>query len=301
MTSIVEWHDGCNRYYEGNGTLKFSSHGLGWEGIGIAQYSTNPSEHGAIENPFFLLTTHLGATPTSVFHRISNFSEKKLTKPPRNLHLFEPGLLPSFRHPSRTSIFLCGLGRSLVEEVAIEMRDDREAIESVSEQRLSHNQFFTDPSTQQILGLLGREVVQQEHIGSLYATHLSYALAARLVYGLRTYTPRERRYSSKLPGASLRRVLERIQHDPNQSLGDLAQEAGVSKRHFLRMFKESMRVTPHQYIIQFRLQQASKLLQDRSLSILDIALMSGFTDGAHFSRTFQKHFGRSPGLAREDL
>jgi AraC family transcriptional regulator len=77
-------------------------------------------------------------------------------------------------------------------------------------------------------------------------------------------------------------------------LASLAAETGYSKSHFLRAFQASTGTTPHQYIIQLRLEAARRLLRSRSSTMFEIALKCGFANDAHFSRVFRQNFGVSP-------
>jgi AraC family transcriptional regulator len=60
-----------------------------------------------------------------------------------------------------------------------------------------------------------------------------------------------------------------------------------------------MGMTPHQYVIQQRIERARILLRDPSLSISEISLACGFTNQSHFTRLFRKHTGVTPKTYRE--
>lgn len=77
------------------------------------------------------------------------------------------------------------------------------------------------------------------------------------------------------------------------SLEDLSKVAGLSKYHFLRLFKTHTGLTPHQYIMAERIYTAKKLvLKGESLSLA--GLQAGFSDQSHFIRSFRKIYGYSP-------
>jgi transcriptional regulator GlxA family with amidase domain len=80
----------------------------------------------------------------------------------------------------------------------------------------------------------------------------------------------------------------------NLSLEQLAGVACVSPFHFHRVFLSHMGVSPHEYLIQFRLRKAREFLRN-GLSITDTALDTGFVDQSHFTRFFKRAVGIAPG------
>lgn len=79
------------------------------------------------------------------------------------------------------------------------------------------------------------------------------------------------------------------------SLSHLASAVGMSRYHFLRTFRRVIGQTPWQYLLSRRLALAARHLSTGSLSVLDSALVAGFTDLSEFTRRFRLHFGVSPG------
>ncbi|MBW4579468.1 MAG: AraC family transcriptional regulator [Tildeniella nuda ZEHNDER 1965/U140] len=80
----------------------------------------------------------------------------------------------------------------------------------------------------------------------------------------------------------------------NLKLSDLSAIAQLSPYHFLRLFKQQMKVTPHQYILRCRVEQAKHLLQHSQLSLAEIAVRVGFCDQSHLTRSFKHIFGVTP-------
>jgi len=79
----------------------------------------------------------------------------------------------------------------------------------------------------------------------------------------------------------------------NISLTKLAKSACLSPFHFQREFKKETGITPHEYLNDFRISLAKKLLLS-SDNLADIALQTGFFDQSHFSRIFRKTVGIPP-------
>jgi transcriptional regulator GlxA family with amidase domain len=103
-----------------------------------------------------------------------------------------------------------------------------------------------------------------------------------------------------LPPRALRRVREFIEAhlEENISIQALASIAGLSMYHFARAFKQSEGMTPHEYLIQCRVQRAKDLLAETDLSLSEIALASGFSDQSHCARRFREHVGVTPSSYR---
>jgi AraC family transcriptional regulator len=103
-----------------------------------------------------------------------------------------------------------------------------------------------------------------------------------------------------LPGCRLRRVLDHVrEHLPDDlSVSALAAVAAMSPHHFSALFRKSMDVTPHRYVLLQRVQHAKQRLEDPRWSVLEAALDSGFENASHFARTFRRLVGTSPSAYR---
>jgi len=82
-------------------------------------------------------------------------------------------------------------------------------------------------------------------------------------------------------------------------LEELSDVAGLSRFHFLRVFKEVTGFTPHAYLIQRRLTLARGAIESGA-TLAEAASLSGFSDQSHMTRKFKATFGITPGhFARE--
>lgn len=78
------------------------------------------------------------------------------------------------------------------------------------------------------------------------------------------------------------------------AIEDMAAEAGLSPAHFSRLFKQVIGDTPYQFVMDYRVEQAKKMLADRERPLIDVALSCGFSDQPHFGRVFKKLTGQTP-------
>jgi AraC family transcriptional regulator len=99
----------------------------------------------------------------------------------------------------------------------------------------------------------------------------------------------------------LKQLLEWIDQHLHLSLtlSDLAQQSQLSEYHFAHMFKQSMQIPPHQYVMQRRLELAQQALKTTSLNLTEISSLYGFSSSSHFSHRFKKYFGYSPSQIRK--
>lgn len=129
--------------------------------------------------------------------------------------------------------------------------------------------------------------------GPLYAEALGAAALRRIAY--LESRPSVREYAHT---PMMRRAIEYIQ----ANLGDALTIAMVANAvafpgdlyAFIRTFKKANGLTPHQYIIEHRLQAARALIVSGRCDITEAALHCGFSTASHFSATFRKRWGMSP-------
>lgn len=91
-----------------------------------------------------------------------------------------------------------------------------------------------------------------------------------------------------------------IESNYTQSLqvSSIADMLGLSRSYFCRVFKQQMGMSPQDYIVAYRLEQAEKLLTTTNLSQKEIARQVGYPDVYTFSRMFKRRYGIAPGQFR---
>ncbi|MDO4308738.1 MAG: AraC family transcriptional regulator [Eubacteriales bacterium] len=78
------------------------------------------------------------------------------------------------------------------------------------------------------------------------------------------------------------------------SLKQIAASASIGEREALRCFQKTLNRTPFDYLNEYRLNQAKKLLSETDLSVTQIALQTGFSDSAYFGKVFRKLYHMTP-------
>jgi AraC-like DNA-binding protein len=99
----------------------------------------------------------------------------------------------------------------------------------------------------------------------------------------------------------LGRAREFIDHcyDHRLSLEQISEKACFSPYHFLRLFRQAFNKTPHQYLIERRLEKAKELLRSDELRVTDVCFEVGFQSLGSFSSLFHKAVGHAPVTFRE--
>ncbi|HHV11705.1 MAG TPA: AraC family transcriptional regulator [Clostridiales bacterium] len=94
-----------------------------------------------------------------------------------------------------------------------------------------------------------------------------------------------------------------IQHNYSYDIriNDVANFIGIDRTYLYKIFMEKEKISPQQYLIQYRLHVAVNMLYDTKLTITEIALSCGFKELSSFSRLFMKHMGVSPRQFRKNM
>jgi len=87
--------------------------------------------------------------------------------------------------------------------------------------------------------------------------------------------------------------------DPNISLRRLADECGLSVSHFVRAFRKSTGLPPHQWQLRLRIERATTLMMKSEMPLSQVALDCGFADQSHFTRVFARAIGATPSAWRK--
>ena len=102
-------------------------------------------------------------------------------------------------------------------------------------------------------------------------------------------------------------VLQRVKDHVEEHIAEditlemLARVAGVSRFHFIRLFRESVGITPHAYLVERRMVRACNLLMHTKQPIGEIALNCGFEDPSYFAARFRRLYRMCPGEFRKRL
>ncbi|MEL6470738.1 MAG: AraC family transcriptional regulator [Cyanobacteria bacterium J06623_4] len=153
-----------------------------------------------------------------------------------------------------------------------------------------------NPQLESISTMLLNEHQQGSLSNRLYIDSLSNVLAVTLLRQHATTRPHLPIYEGGLPPRQLQQILDYIDAHLDQEikLSDLAQLLDMSQFHFSRLLKQSLGISPYQYLLQQRVERAKQLLKNTDRLITDIALACGFNSHSHLSKQFKQLTGMTP-------
>ncbi len=149
-----------------------------------------------------------------------------------------------------------------------------------------------DTRLQHLAWALRAELEAEEASDALYAESLGTAIVVRLIEGV---PEPDRRRRTLAPHAAAR-VIDFIESSIDQrlTLTELAALVGLSVPHFKVLFRETLGVPVHQYVIQRRVERAKRLLLERRMSVTQIALETGFAHQSHMAHWVNRLLGTTP-------
>jgi len=153
-----------------------------------------------------------------------------------------------------------------------------------------------DPITSRLLLSAAGVVENNGALDTLFRHQLVDLLATRL---LAAHTSSPTTFQPAMGGLSpkvLLRAIERLRSnsDADVSLDALASDAGLSRFHFCRAFKESTGLSPHAWLQQYRLEQAMNMLRNTDASIVSVAVEFGYASQTAFTAAFRRLTGEAP-------
>lgn len=160
---------------------------------------------------------------------------------------------------------------------------------SVDEGFVSGSQDFLSQNSSFLLGQLCQELLDQGQVTFTEINLLQYSVAREL--------SKARWCTSGLTlPPNLEHLTQSLAQSPDidSGLKDLASANHLSPWYFLRLFKEKVGMTPHQFCLACQVSLGRRLIRDGA-SPVEAALSAGFTDQSHFYRHFKRLYGMTPG------
>lgn len=139
-------------------------------------------------------------------------------------------------------------------------------------------------------------------VNQLYIDHIFFALRSHLAVTYGGVKPPSTLHRGGLAPWQRKRALELLSEHLAEGirLDELSQACSLSSSAFLRAFRKTMGIAPHQWLLARRVERACELIQAGDLPLSEIALCAGFSDQSHLTRVFSQQVGVSPGAWRRE-
>jgi AraC family transcriptional regulator len=293
LTSTIKPNQWLNKF------LMLSSKHLGWNGIVVEQYQTsstslNEYEFPALSNHW--LTLPLGH-PAHVTQKRDNRLHESVVQ--KGECIFVPAGQPSYRRSQcQENIDRQLLHIYLQPKLIIQVAE----VSDLNGDRIDLVNYFSKPDLQlqQIAMLLLAELECGGAMGQLYAESLTQVLAIHLLRHYSTVTQPITSENRSLTRSQVQQAIDYIHThlDRDLSLAEIADVVNISPTYFASLFKRAMGISPHQYVIQQRVERAQVMLTKTDLAIADIALQVGFSSQSHLTQQFKRLTGMTPKQVR---
>jgi AraC family transcriptional regulator len=270
-----------------------TSHGLGWEHLYVSTQHELPYQASFDGAGSHLVILHLNG-PVTV----------------RRGHL---GLTRSRTIPAG-GLFVHPAGKDLTVELGGQLDTVhayitdaalQEAHDGARSIELAEELGSEDPLIEQLMLTLDRVMENWEPSARTYVDHLGCALAAQLARQHCAGVDRAAGADARPVRAGLtdrqfaavRELIEARLAEPIP-LREMAAAARLSVSQFSRQFKARTGLSPHQFLVQLRVDAACRLLRDSTLPIAELAQRCGFSHQEHLTRVLRAHLGTTPAAVR---
>jgi AraC family transcriptional regulator len=256
-------------------------------GAGIAHWKHEPL-HDVVEP----MTHHVIMAYNRSMQRMERRSGRSVaigTFRPGVVTIIPEGSSSRWDIPKPVDVVQLYLPHTMIERVA---REAHTATPTDLLERTAH----PDPTTSRLLLSAADSLEGNGALDSLFRHQLVELLATRILAAHSGSPTSFQPTTGGLAPKALLRAIERLcsDSDADVSLAALASEAGLSRFHFCRAFKESTGLSPHAWLRQHRLEQAMNMLRDTDTSVVSVAAALGYASQTAFAAAFRKLTGETP-------
>jgi AraC-like DNA-binding protein len=109
------------------------------------------------------------------------------------------------------------------------------------------------------------------------------------IHSVKVVSPAEGKFLNRLMAS-----VEKVGYMDNITITGFSRELGMSKSQLGRKLKSLTTLSPNDFLREFRLRKAIRLMEDQSMNIAQVTMAIGFTNPSYFTKCFRKRFGKAP-------
>jgi AraC family transcriptional regulator len=261
-----------------------SSRLLGWQGFGAELVNVSAGLHRIPAFKHHRVGVHVGAPVRA--RCLCNERRYSRIQAHGDADVIPAGLDGQWSDEAACTIFSVWIGEAFAQRTVEQL-----SLNSADAQLRPQFQL-RDPRFQYLAWALRAELEAAEASDPLYAESLCTAMIVRLIGGAPALENKRRTLAPKTAA----RVIEFIEAhlDQRLTLGELAALAELSVPHFKVLFRETLGMPVHQYVVQRRVERARTLLLQGKLNASQIALDTGFAHQSHMAHWMGRLLGVTP-------
>ena len=160
-----------------------------------------------------------------------------------------------------------------------------------------------DPILAHLAQVLALTLDTQSEASPLFVEQLGVTIGTHLLDRYGNAPSQSNQKNRRLSGLHEARAKDMLlaKAQENVSIEEIANACNLSRSYFIRAFRETTDRTPHQWLLERRIDRARDLLKHSDSSLSEIAVACGFSDQSHFTRTFSQMVGTPPGSWRRQV
>ncbi len=180
---------------------------------------------------------------------------------------------------------------------------DEKSLEADANTAVSHPQwiptYFVDKQCLQLAQILWSELQLESDISNAYIDAFRTVLTGVLIRNA-VVAKGGNKQQFGLSNYATRQVEQYLKENFRQpvSVPDMASLVGISAGHFATCFRVSFGLTPHQYLMRLRLDEAERCLRETDIPLSEIAASLGFSSQSHMTTALRKYRHLTPGELR---
>ena len=198
--------------------------------------------------------------------------------------------LMEFDVPEQHTLLLCTIRGATIK--SLNEHIGRDVVDILNS---AHQAYIYDKKAEQLFREIWHQSGVNDFAANLHVDGLTLTLTSHLLRLLDSEQP-DRKPATGYPHININELHEfvRSQMSKGLTVSSMASHFSMKKWSFSRALYEQVGMTPYQLVQEIRVEAAKGLLLDKKRSLSSIAIEVGFSDHAHFSKTFKSKTGASP-------